>query len=595
MKITKVKLENFAQHRSVISDISENIVGIVGRNGSGKSNFASAISMAVSGEFGKRKKKDLITFGQKKGSMQVDGLVRGKPFSVYRALHDNTCTLEYGGETIDGADPVNERLLELMGCDKSFLPNMVFVSQTDILGILFGRPAERNKMLQKFFGLEKAARLELLLGQWKSNITYPAIVDEAQSRAAIESLQEMIDENLEKIQGLSEEVEALSKSTGGVDVERVKQNYDSALRRERLEASLNDLNTSCIMNRETRSKLVAPPFKESDLESLQEQLNTNRLSLGAIENLNKLLDAAKNVDSSSECPICKSALGESAVADMCARRKESDATLAALSEAIRKGERELRQKRGELKEYDEEASSLDGSYKRDMAKIKEVENSLATETFPKFDSKTYMDGIRGIESVQQEIASCRSNISTLESTNKRLEGQIAQHNKDIETAKKVAAEFSGTKIHESRVSRIRDVFRHDGISGRYVNTQMSNMCASINQYLGSFGAAYKVSVGEDNEFICDFGDKKRPAADLSCGQKVVLSLAFRFAACETFSTGVDLIVLDEPTTWLDRETIGNFKNIIESISELSDSHNLQVLMVTHERSLMPYFRQTIEF
>jgi len=166
---------------------------------------------------------------------------------------------------------------------------------------------------------------------------------------------------------------------------------------------------------------------------------------------------------------------------------------------------------------------------------------------------------------------------------------------DLQNCKNIKSRVSGIKIHESRVSRIRDVFRYDGVSGRYVNYQMNKMCSSINHYLASFNAEYRVSVDEDNEFICDFGSKTRPSSDLSCGQKVVLSLAFRFASCEIFSSGVNLIVLDEPTTWLDKETILNFKGIIESISQLSDSNNLQVLLVTHERSLIPYFRQTIEF
>ena len=43
MRINKVKLSNFAQHKNLEVDISENIVGIIGRNGSGKSNFAEVI------------------------------------------------------------------------------------------------------------------------------------------------------------------------------------------------------------------------------------------------------------------------------------------------------------------------------------------------------------------------------------------------------------------------------------------------------------------------------------------------------------------------------------------------------------------------
>lgn len=595
MKITKVELENFAQHESVISDITENIVGIVGRNGSGKSNFASAISMAVSGEFGKRKKKDLITFGKKKGSIKVSGTIRDKDFSVFRSLHDNACLLEYNSKTIDGADPVNEKMLELMGCDKSFLPNMVFVSQTDILGILFGRPAERNKMLQKFFGLEKAAKLELMLGQWKSNLTYPAIIDEAQSKAAIENLERMIGENKNKIAALEAEGVELAESVGSTDAERVRDNYNSALRKERLVQSLNELNSNCIKNRESFAALIKPKFEQQHLDAIEIDISNGRQALGAIENLARLLDAAKCVDSSSECPICKSALTQTAAEDMRSQRSQCDTTMSRMSEEIRTWERELRTKKQILDRYQADASFLESEYKSDMDKIASIESTLSTEVFPKFDSATYLEGIRGIDSVNGAMQSINAQVASLEATNSNLLSQIKLHEKDLEDAKKVASEFSGTKIHESRVSRIRDVFRHDGISGRYVNVQMNNMCSSINQYLSSFGAAYAVSVGEGNEFMCNFGDKIRPAADLSCGQKVVLSLAFRFAACEIFSTGVDLIVLDEPTTWLDKETISNFKNIIESIGELSDSHNLQVLLVTHERSLMPYFRQTIEF
>jgi DNA repair exonuclease SbcCD ATPase subunit len=150
MRINKVKLSNFAQHKNLEVDLSENIVGIIGRNGSGKSNFASSISMAITGEFGKKKKKDLITFGEKSGSIYVEGSIRHKNFIVNRSLDSNTTNLSYNSEIFDGAETVNEKFLELLDCDKSFLPNMVFVTQTDILGILFGKQAERNKMLQKF-------------------------------------------------------------------------------------------------------------------------------------------------------------------------------------------------------------------------------------------------------------------------------------------------------------------------------------------------------------------------------------------------------------------------------------------------------------
>ena len=86
MQITRVLLKNFAQHKFVDQYLTENIVGIVGRNGSGKSNFASAISIAISGEFGKKKKKEYITFGEKSGEIQVEGVINSKNFIIKRSV-----------------------------------------------------------------------------------------------------------------------------------------------------------------------------------------------------------------------------------------------------------------------------------------------------------------------------------------------------------------------------------------------------------------------------------------------------------------------------------------------------------------------------
>jgi DNA repair exonuclease SbcCD ATPase subunit len=248
-----------------------------------------------------------------------------------------------------------------------------------------------------------------------------------------------------------------------------------------------------------------------------------------------------------------------------------------------------------LQVYSSNLITYEGYISQAQKRQSEIEKALMDTPFPQFSSDKYLEGIKQLEASHSTIKLLSSQIRSLKENNLQLENQIERHLQDIEVAQGVKSTFDNTKIHESRISRIRDVFRHDGVSGRYVNQRMSLMCSSINQYLKSFNAAYRVELGEDNEFMCDFGNKVRPSSDLSCGQKVTLSLAFRFAACEVFSTGVNLIVLDEPTTWLDKETIDNFQTIIESISELSDSQNLQVLIVTHERSLMPYFRQTIEF
>lgn len=593
MQINKVILNNFAQHRNIEQDITENIVGIVGRNGSGKSNFATAISIAISGEFGKKKKKDYITFGEKTGEIQVEGIIRSKPFVIKRSLHLNDCTFEYDGKTLDGADLVNSTILDLLGCDKAFLPNMVFVSQTDILGILFGRPSERNKMLQKFFGLERAAKLELILGQWKSNISYPALIDEESSQISIDNLQKIIDENNQELIRLRKELEESKEELGDISPEKIKKNYEAALEKERLIADLNSVVTDLIRYSEAIRDLQKPNVTQEQIDESSRRLEDLISSTGSIQKIIKILESAKNCENS--CPICNSQLTEDSISDMLSRLEDFQNELESTNQKIVDLQAQIKSQKRTLQVYNSSLITYEGYIKQAKKKEREIEVTLMETPFPQFDSSVYLDGIKQIEKAQSSIQLLSSQIKSIEDNTNRLNSQIEKHEQDIKIAQKLRSTFDNTKIHESRISRIRDVFRHDGVSGRYVNYRMNQMCSSINQYLKSFNAAYRVELGDDNEFLCDFGDKIRPSSDLSCGQKVTLSLAFRFAACEVFSTGVNLIVLDEPTTWLDKETIENFQVIIESISELSDSQNLQVLIVTHERSLMPYFRQTIEF
>jgi DNA repair exonuclease SbcCD ATPase subunit len=596
MRINKVKLSNFAQHKNLEVDLSENIVGIIGKNGSGKSNFASSISMAISGEFGKKKKRDLITFGQKTGSIHVEGIIKNKEFIVDRALDSNTTTLNYDSEIFDGADTVNEKILELLDCDKSFLPNMVFVSQTDILGILFGRQAERNKMLQKFFGLEKAAKIELLLGQWKSNLSYPAIIEEDQLINSISRLEEMVDENTKNIEAKKQKIEELNDETSGVDEEKIYDNYKKAQQKENLIREIDTLRSNIDLHKEELDNLKSPNIDSDQLNSIKSQVESIDLSIGAYSSEIETLEVISRHSGShtGNCPLCGMIIDSSIIQKLSERLDTVKKKMKSQIEKSKQIKISLRDLENRKSTHDTKKSNLTSSISNYLRSINKAQSDLSSGDFPKFSSDMYLDGLNSHKKSINELKSLINEVQLLESTNIKILDRITASKVDLENCKNIKSRVSNIKIHESRVSRIRDVFRYDGVSGRYVNYQMNKMCSSINQYLASFNAEYRVSVDEDNEFICDFGNKTRPSSDLSCGQKVVLSLAFRFASCEIFSSGVNLIVLDEPTTWLDKETILNFKGIIESISELSDSNNLQVLLVTHERSLIPYFRQTVE-
>jgi len=98
---------------------------------------------------------------------------------------------------------------------------------------------------------------------------------------------------------------------------------------------------------------------------------------------------------------------------------------------------------------------------------------------------------------------------------------------------------------------------------------------------------------EDLNFVAEFDNGYvTRAARLSGGQKIVASTAFRLSMANTFARSVDLLVLDEPSNYLDSENITHLQQLM---IKLQDSAVVsQMIIVTHERALMGFFDRTIE-
>ena len=132
-----------------------------------------------------------------------------------------------------------------------------------------------------------------------------------------------------------------------------------------------------------------------------------------------------------------------------------------------------------------------------------------------------------------------------------------------------------------------------------VDARSSSIPERINNYLGNLEVSYRVETKEGFDFDCIFetedGKKVLKPQDLSGGEKVDLSVAFRLAASESFCSGVGFLVLDEPTVWLDAQTKGRMPFVMERLKDLSVMNGTQYIIVTHEESLTPYFDQVISF
>lgn len=169
-----------------------------------------------------------------------------------------------------------------------------------------------------------------------------------------------------------------------------------------------------------------------------------------------------------------------------------------------------------------------------------------------------------------------------------LEGEIARlHRLQVEAAVAV-----GWRDHQEQM---REVLHYTALPRLVSHHHLDRLSADVNSYLRLFDSPFRVEVDDSLGFTSIFhqGGKRRPAGRLSGGQKVVLALAFRLSVNNAFASDLGLLCLDEPTVGLDEHNLGSLETALGRLRELAKSTGLQVVMVTHERSLAPLFDNVI--
>lgn len=162
MRIEKVRLYNFCQHADTSIDFSGGVIGVVGPNGSGKSNLVRAIATLIHGDFPKEKDRCLRA-GSDSGYIEGTFVINDIRLVIYRSIDKGTVKIQFPGQTredIKGAKKVNEFIFDLLKTEKQILQEIVFVGQKEIANLLFAPQSERDRIMQKFFGLDKANKIE---------------------------------------------------------------------------------------------------------------------------------------------------------------------------------------------------------------------------------------------------------------------------------------------------------------------------------------------------------------------------------------------------------------------------------------------------
>jgi exonuclease SbcC len=160
MRLHRLHLVNFRQHRDTDVEFGPGLTGVIGPNGAGKSTLLEAIAWAVYGMDAARGTRESIRWRRARPRSEVRvELEFGLGAHEYRVAR----TL-YGAELyLDGAAQpmttslaeVTERLTRLLGMSRDEFFNTYFTGQKELAVMAAMKPTERGQFLSRLLGYDK--------------------------------------------------------------------------------------------------------------------------------------------------------------------------------------------------------------------------------------------------------------------------------------------------------------------------------------------------------------------------------------------------------------------------------------------------------
>ncbi len=181
MILHNLTLKNFKQYTEETIQFKEELVGITGRNGAGKSSVFEAILLALYGSFEVDNKYLRSSWAEVKAAVvvnlefevggkwyRVERQFRGKTLAHHANLYQLTGNLEEHIAT--SANEVRRRITDLLGMDKEAFTKSVFSGQKELDEISKVQGSKRREMIRKMVGLDKLDTIQRLIRRDANNL-----------------------------------------------------------------------------------------------------------------------------------------------------------------------------------------------------------------------------------------------------------------------------------------------------------------------------------------------------------------------------------------------------------------------------------------
>lgn len=680
MRLKQLRVKNVFQHRDKTFDFEPGTTGIIGRNGSGKSNFLETLYFALSGELGSGAlKAEMVNWEADQGYTELVFEDGGHEFLLKRNAHNSGVTLT--GATLSKPlknAQANEHMLSVLGMSFDNLYEACWTPQGSLISLLGAGHAQRVAFFQRLADTQRAeivrgvimeeglnklptypdrtaeiaeikvklvqadetlqnasktrADMETLLRQYDE--AYPAWaaimqvpLTETQYRSMLANVTEALEYEKRTLDGLQQSLQRLGPKLESVIPPELVQAYMASTKRQDLEQRVALAEVGFWDAERTKADLATTPSFQPELQAAKEHMD--RCTADWLEAKRKM-----DMVSSSVCPTCnrpfyevENGLSKEACAEELRQATAAATTAKASVSAI--------ERKAQMQSSLE--ASAEAQYQSKLMALNQAKTELAAVPAVPFDPEAYKKALadqasaaehnKSIEKLESSITVQQGRVYRAECDFEKIKGAqyvTEEHRRQAveffaahENVKKQSAEafrtvcsaeacitalnntldaYSKDVLKQQAVAetrrlfeRAREVLHRDNLPKLTMQKMLHGLNALLDQYLSVFETNYSACIDENFDFVCNFATKSGvPARSLSGGQKVALAIAFKFAVSELLANQIPLMVLDEPTVWLDEI---NKPRLVEVMSKVRDmtAHGVHVLVATHDTALYPAF------
>lgn len=303
MILNTLRLTNYKQYGHLELEFREGLVGIIGKNGAGKSTIFEAILYCLFGRDEGNKNHIRSAFAEPKTTveLQLDFSIGEIGYRVKREFRGKA--LAVGAEfyknddlVAKGVTAVNEELVKVLHMERDAFKRSVFSGQKELSEISDSTGEARKRMVRRMLGLDKLDEVQMrvnsdlrdlnsqIVGQRQNQLSEEALEilknTVADYEKALESNQGALQFEQQKLQDIQEKYQ-IEKAKFDQEEARFKQHNALGNELTQVEERL----AGWITQQEILKK------KEADLRQLQGKLAIERAEFSGYETEKKTLDA----------------------------------------------------------------------------------------------------------------------------------------------------------------------------------------------------------------------------------------------------------------------------------------------------------------